>query len=215
MKILIVDDHPLIREGLGQLLKGRYPQAQVVLAGSGAEAVALLLPHRDIDLVLLDYNLADMTGLEVLHEFSRVRAHLAVLIVSGSSNPHLMQQTLNAGALGFVLKSGAIDEIFEAIDLALHGEKYIPPELRDYNALELSEGKSPRARLSHRQETVLYGVMDGQTNREIALSLGLSEETIKNHVSAILRHFESGNRTQAVVAAADAGYSKRKTRKTA
>jgi DNA-binding NarL/FixJ family response regulator len=123
-----------------------------------------------------------------------------------------MQQTLNAGALGFVLKSGAIDEIFKAVDLALHGEKYIPSELRAFHALELSEGKSPRARLSHRQETVLYGVMEGQTNREIAQSLGLSDETIKNHVSAILRYFEADNRTQAVVAAADAGYSKRKTK---
>jgi DNA-binding NarL/FixJ family response regulator len=215
MKILIVDDHPLILEGLRQLLMGRYPHAQLVLAATGAQAIDLLVPHRDIDLVLLDYKLPDMTGLEVLREFARVRAKLAVLVVSGSTNPHLMQQTIDAGALGFVLKSDSIDEIFEAIDLALHGEKYIPPELRAYHALELSEGKSPRARLSHRQETVLYGVMDGQTNREIALALRLSEETIKNHVSAILRHFESANRTQAVVAAADAGYIKRKTRKNA
>ena len=140
MKILIVDDHPLVREGLGQLLKGRYPQAQCVFAGTGAQAIDLLLPHRDIDLVLLDYKLEDMTGLEVLREFARVRGQLAVLVVSGSTNPHLMQQTLDAGALGFVLKSGTIDEVFQAVEVALRGEKYIPPELQAFQLLEKSGG---------------------------------------------------------------------------
>jgi len=215
MKILIVDDHPLILEGLRQLLMGRYPHAQLVLAATGAQAIDLLVPHRDIDLVLLDYKLPDMTGLEVLREFARVRAKLAVLVVSGSTNPHLMQQTIDAGALGFVLKSDSIDEMFKAVELALRGDKYVPGTLQAFQLLERSGGQSIRARLSHRQETVLHGLMDVQTNREIALALRLSEETIKNHVSAILRHFESANRTQAVVAAADAGYIKRKTRKTA
>jgi DNA-binding NarL/FixJ family response regulator len=215
MKILIVDDHPLILEGLRQLLLGRYPHAQLMLAATGAQAIDLLLPHRDIDLVLLDYKLPDMTGLEVLREFVRVRAKLAVLVVSGSTNPHLMQQTIDAGALGFVPKSDSIDEMFKAVELALRGDKYIPGTLQAFQLLERSGGQSIRARLSHRQETVLHSLMSGQTNREIALALRLSEETIKNHVSAILRHFEADNRTQAVVAAADAGYIKRKTRKNA
>ncbi|MDH4481718.1 MAG: response regulator transcription factor [Rhodoferax sp.] len=210
MKMLIVDDHPVVLVGLSQLLQGRYPQAQLVLAGTGAQAIDLLMPHRDIDLVLLDYQLEDMTGLEVLREFARVRAQLAVLVVSGSTNPHLMQQTIEAGALGFVLKSGSIDEMFKAVELALRGESYVPPELQAFQLLERSGGKAIRARLSMRQEEVLYGLMDGQTNRHIAQALGLSDETIKNHVSAILRHFEADNRTQAVVAASDAGYRRHK-----
>ena len=211
MKILIVDDHPLIREGLAQLLKGRYPQMQILLAGSGAQAVEMLLPHRDIELVLLDYKLTDMTGLEVLREIFRVRSRLSVLLVSAAANPHLMQQTMDAGALGFVLKSGDTEEMFKAVDLALRGEKYLPPELQAFQALARSGGRTLRPRLSHRQQTVLYGLMEGHSNREIALELGLSEETIKNHVTAILRHFEADNRTQAVLAAADSGYSRRKT----
>lgn len=211
MKILIVDDHPLIREGLAQLLKGRYPQMQILLAGTGAQAVEMLLPHRDIELVLLDYKLTDMTGLEVLREIFRVRSRLSVLLVSAAANPHLMQQTMDAGALGFVLKSGDTEEMFKAVDLALRGEKYLPPELQAFQALARSGGRTLRPRLSHRQQTVLYGLMEGHSNREIALELGLSEETIKNHVTAILRHFEADNRTQAVLAAADSGYSRRKT----
>lgn len=211
MKILIVDDHPLIREGLAQLLKGRYPQMQILLAGTGAQAVEMLLPHRDIELVLLDYKLTDMTGLEVLREIFRVRSRLSVLLVSAAANPHLMQQTMDAGALGFVLKSGDTEEMFKAVDLALRGEKYLPPELQAFQALARSGGRTLRPRLSHRQQTVLYGLMEGHSNREIAAKLGLSEETIKNHVTAILRHFEADNRTQAVLAAADSGYSRRKT----
>ena len=210
MKILIVDDHPLIREGMTQLLKGRYPQMELLQAGTGAQAVEMLLPHRDIELVLLDYKLTDMTGLEVLREISRVRSRLAVLVISAAANPHLMQQTMEAGALGFVLKSGDTEEMYKAIDLALRGEKYLPPELQAFQALTRS-GVRTRPRLSHRQQTVLYGLMEGHSNREIALELGLSEETIKNHVTAILRHFEADNRTQAVLAAADSGYSRRKT----
>lgn len=211
MKILIVDDHPLIREGLAQLLKGCYPQMQILLAGTGAQAVEMLLPHRDIELVLLDYKLTDMTGLEVLREIFRVRSRLSVLLVSAAANPHLMQQTMDAGALGFVLKSGDTEEMFKAVDLALRGEKYLPPELQAFQALARSGGRTLRPRLSHRQQTVLYGLMEGHSNREIAAKLGLSEETIKNHVTAILRHFEADNRTQAVLAAADSGYSRRKT----
>ena len=211
MKILIVDDHPLIREGLAQLLKGRYPQMQILLAGTGAQAVEMLLPHRDIELVLLDYKLTDMTGLEVLREIFRVRSRLSVLLVSAAANPHLMQQTMDAGALGFVLKSGDTEEMFKAVDLALRGEKYLPPELQAFQALARSGGRTLRPRLSHRQQTVLYGLMEGHSNREIAAKLGLSEETIKNHVTAILRHFEADNRTRAVLAAADSGYSRRKT----
>ena len=211
MKILIVDDHPLIREGLAQLLKGRYPQMQILLAGTGAQAVEMLLPHRDIELVLLDYKLTDMTGLEVLREIFRVRSRLSVLLVSAAANPHLMQQTMDAGALGFVLKSGDTEEMFKAVDLALRGEKYLPPELQAFQALARSGGRTLRPRLSHRQQTVLYGLMEGHSNREIAAKLGLSEETIKNHVTAILRHFDADNRTQAVLAAADSGYSRRKT----
>jgi DNA-binding NarL/FixJ family response regulator len=211
MKILIVDDHPLIREGMAQLLQGRYPQMEILQAGTGAQAVEMLLPHRDIELVLLDYKLTDMTGLEVLREIFRVRSRLSVLLVSAAANPHLMQQTMDAGALGFVLKSGDTEEMYKAVDLALRGEKYLPPELQAFQALTRSGVRATRPRLSHRQQTVLYGLMEGHSNREIAVKLGLSEETIKNHVTAILRHFDADNRTQAVLAAADSVYSRRKT----
>lgn len=210
MKILIVDDYPLIREGLGQLLRGVYPDIDLLHAGTGAQAVDALLPHRDIDLVLLDYKLPDMTGLEVLREFARVRPRLAVLVISGWSNPQLMQQTFDAGACGFVLKSGNTEKLLEAIDMVLGGAQYVPPELKIFRQITHSGDGSGRAGLSPRQETVLYGLLDGQSNHQIAQSLDLSDETVKSHVTAILRYFNADNRTQAVLAAVDAGYSKPK-----
>lgn len=210
MKILIVDDYPLIREGLGQLLRGMYPLVDLVHAGTGAQAVDALLPHRDIDLVMLDYKLPDMTGLEILREFARLRPGLAVLVISGWNNPQLMQQTFDAGARGFVPKSGNNENLLKAIDLVLSGQEYVPPELKAFRKMiGLPHGGS-RPGLSPRQETVLHGLLDGQSNHEIAQSLDLSDETVKNHVTAILRFFNADNRTQAVLAAVDAGYSKPK-----
>lgn len=209
MKVLIVDDHALMREGLGQLLAGMYPNMALLHAANGAQAIALLLPHRDIDLVLLDYQLPDMTGLEVLRQLGKIQPELAVLVISGSLNPHLMQQTLSAGACGFVQKSGNTQELIRAIDLVLKGGVYLPPELKALNDSGIGSGINT---LSPRQETVLHRLMDGQSNREIAQELDLSEETVKTHVSAILRYFNAENRTQAALAALEFGFRSPKRR---
>lgn len=203
MKVLIVDDHALMREGLAQLLAVMYPDLALLHASNGAQAIALLLPHRDIDLVLLDYQLPDMTGLDVLRQLGKIQPELTVLVISGSLNPHLMQQTLSAGACGFVQKSGNAQELIKAIDLVLKGGVYLPPELQ---ALKDSGSSSGTNTLSPRQETVLHRLMDGQSNREIAQELDLSEETVKTHVSAILRYFNAENRTQAALAALEFGF---------
>ena len=203
MKILIVDDHALMREGLDQLLAGMYPDLALLHAANGAQAIAMLLPHRDIDLVLLDYQLPDMTGLDVMRQFAKIQPGLTVLMISGSVNPHLMQQTLGAGACGFVQKTGSAKGLVQAIDLALKGGVYVPPELQ---ALRTSGSSFGANTLSPRQETVLHRLMDGQSNREIAQELDLSEETVKTHVSAILRYFNAENRTQAALAALDFGF---------
>ena len=200
---MIVDDHALMREGLGQLLLGLYPDLVLLHAANGAQAVAMLLPQRDIDLVLLDYQLPDMTGLDILRQFARVQPTLAVLVISGSANPNLMRQTLSAGARGFVQKTGNVQALVQAIDAVLNDGTYTPPELQALVAL----GNGMRTvDLSPRQETVLYGMMDGRSNREIALELNVSEETVKTHVSAILRFFNAENRTQAALAAVESGF---------
>jgi DNA-binding NarL/FixJ family response regulator len=189
VKILIVDDHALVREGLGQVLSGIYPRLQLLHAGTGASAIDMLLPHRDIDLVLLDYHLPDMNGLEVLRQMGRIQPALVVLMISGSTTLQLIQLALKNGAAGFVTKSGNTDDLLEAISQVLSGEIYLPQELRPLAAAGKASLAAP---LSRKQEQVLRG---------------FSEETIKTHVSAILRYFHADNRTQAVRAAANYAFN--------
>jgi DNA-binding NarL/FixJ family response regulator len=202
VKILVVDDHSLVREGLCQVLKGLDEHVEVLQAGTCTQAFALAASHHDLDLILLDYHLPDMTGLDALDILGQRHPELPVVMLSGSANVQIMRQVLRAGAAGFVTKSSLSDELMSAIRQVLVGDVYLPPELE----AAPSNGSSSAAPLTQRQELVLHGLLDGRSNREIGEALSLSEETIKTHVTAILRHFDVQNRTQAVVAAARRGY---------
>ncbi len=208
MKILVVDDHALVREGLRQVLKGLDEDLEVLQAGTCAQAFGLAQTHGDLDLVLLDYHLPDMNGLDALPIFGERHPELPVVLLSGSANTHIMRQVLQAGAAGFVTKSCVSDELLRAVRNVLNGDIYLPSELNASTAIaekvdeKLTEGPA----LTQRQELVLRCLLDGQSNREIADHLRVSEETVKSHVAAILRQFDVQNRTQAVVIAARHGY---------
>lgn len=206
MKILVIDDHALVREGLHQVLKGLDENVSVLQAGTCAQAFAIADAHPDLDLVLLDYHLPDMTGLQALDVFGKDHPELPIVMLSGSANIQVMRQVLQSGASGFVTKSTLSDELLNAVRLVLEGDVYSPIELEaDYGAppFDAASSKPP---LTQRQELVLRELLDGRSNREIGTSLNVSEETVKTHVAAILRYFDVQNRTQAVVAAARSGY---------
>lgn len=206
MKILVVDDHALVREGLRQVLKGLDENLEVLLSGNCNQAFALAQIHGDLDLVLLDYHLPDMNGLDALAIFGERHPELPVILLSGSANIQIMRQVLEAGAAGFVTKSSLSDELLHAVRQVMQGNVYLPQELTsEFGTLQNLPGlqKSP---LTQRQELVLRCLLDGLSNKDIADLLHVSEETVKTHVAAILRHFDVQNRTQAVVAAARVGY---------
>ena len=205
MKILVVDDHALVREGLRQVLKGLEENLEVLQAGTCAQAFSVAETHGDLDLVLLDYHLPDMNGLEALGVFGERNPELPIVLLSGSANIQIMRQVLQAGAAGFVTKSCVSDELLRAVRSVLNGDIYLPQELSaDSNFEQVAPVSRPL--LTQRQELVLRCLLNGMANREIADQLHISEETVKTHVTAILRHFEVQNRTQAVVAAARSGY---------
>lgn len=211
VKILVVDDHALVREGLRQVLKGLEEQLEVLQAGTCAQAFALAQTHGDLDLVLLDYHLPDMNGLEALAIFGQRHPELPIVLLSGSANIQIMRQVLQAGAAGFVTKSCVSDELLRAVRSVLGGDIYLPQELGAGCETEQADAQ-PKPELTQRQELVLRCLLDGLANREIAEQLNVSEETVKTHVAAILRHFDVQNRTQAVVAAARIGYRPMSTR---
>jgi DNA-binding NarL/FixJ family response regulator len=205
VKILVVDDHALVREGLRQVLKGLEENLEVLQAGTCEQAFALAQTHGDLDLVLLDYHLPDMNGLAALGIFGERHPELPIVLLSGAANTQMMRQALQAGAAGFVTKSCVSDELLRAVRSVLSGDIYLPQELNGASAMETSV-PGAKAVLTQRQELVLRCLLDGLANREIADQLHVSEETVKTHVTAILRHFDVQNRTQAVVAAARMGY---------
>lgn len=214
MKILVVDDHALVREGLRQVLKGLDSDVDVLEAGSCSRAFELAGQHTDLDLVLLDYHLPDMNGLEALDVFACQHPELPIIVLSGSVNPRVMRQVLSKGAAAFLTKSGMSDELLSVTRLVLAGDVYVPPELMAAStgtpAAELpAESAAPQ--FTPRQEEVLSLLLDGYANKEIGRMLSLSDETVKNHVTAILRGFGVTTRTQAVLAANRHGYTRADT----
>jgi DNA-binding NarL/FixJ family response regulator len=204
VKILVVDDHALVREGLRQVLKGLEECVEVLQAGTCSQAFSIAQTHGDLDLVLLDYHLPDMNGLDALAIFGDQHPELPIVLLSGSANTQIMRQVLQAGAAGFVTKSCVSDELLRAVRSVLNGDIYLPQELN--GSVIPSQDQSGKPVLTQRQELVLRCLLDGLANREIADHLHVSEETVKTHVAAILRHFDVQNRTQAVVTAARNGY---------
>ncbi|MBI3531934.1 MAG: response regulator transcription factor [Burkholderiales bacterium] len=214
LKILVVDDHALVREGLRQVLKGLDADVDVLEAGLCGRAFELADLHTDLDLVLLDYHLPDMNGLDALDVFARKHPELPVIVLSGSVNPRVMRQVMNKGAAAFLTKSGMSDELLSVTRLVLAGDVYVPPEvmaaMADQPEAELQTGQSA-PQFTPRQEEVLYLLLDGYANKEIGRMLNLSDETVKNHVTAILRGFGVTTRTQAVLAANRHGYVRSQT----
>lgn len=198
-----------MREGLCQVLKGLEADVEVLEAPNCALAFELTAQHPDLDLVLLDYHLPDMNGLDALEVFGAKHPELPIVMLSGSVNPNIMRQVIAQGAAGFITKAGKSNELLAVLRLVLDGEVYIPPELdAGLQPGEHVNGGYAPLQFTQRQEEVLYLMLDGRTNREISQTLNLAEETIKTHVTAILRGFGVRNRVQAVMEAGRCGYRK-------
>jgi DNA-binding NarL/FixJ family response regulator len=206
MKILAIDDHELVQEGLNHVLQMLGDDIDVIQADNAQEAFMVLIGHRDLDLILLDYHLPDMTGLEMLQQLGRRAPEVPVLMISGMANAQLMRQVLTAGAAGFISKSNSSAALLKAIKVVLDGGIYTPDDLLDLEG-QIVDGTMPkRPSLSRTQERVFRCMVDGLSNRDIAQRLEIGEETVKSHVSSILRHFDVQNRTQAVLAGVNYGF---------
>jgi DNA-binding NarL/FixJ family response regulator len=210
LKILVVDDHALVREGLCQVLQGLLPGevTEVLQAADCRRAFEQADSHPDIDLVLLDYHLPDMNGLAALAIFGKKHPELPVVILSGSANPSIMQRVLAQGAAGFITKSGVSDELIHALRRVLDGEVYSPAAFGPIQSANGLNQTSQPPVFTPRQEEVLRLLLEGCSNREISETLGLSDETIKTHVTSILRGFGVKTRMQAALEAGRWGYGK-------
>jgi len=184
VKLLIIDDHPIVRAGLRRLLAAE-PQLDVAEAASGPEAISAFREWRP-DLVILDLNLPGLSGLEVLSRLLIEDPKARILVVSMYDNPAYVARVLQAGARGYVSKNAPPEQILEAVRRVGSGRSYVDPEAAQELALtNVRPPASPVARLSARDIDILRLLAEGSSLAEIAASLGVSYKTVANHCTQL------------------------------
>ena len=201
-RFIIVDDHPLFRGALRQALGGAFAGAEILEAGSLDELANTLATAQELDLILLDLAMPGVHGVSGLIYLRAQHPEVPVVIVSASDDAATIRQCLDCGASGFIPKSQPVERIREAIRMIIGGEVWLPPDvdLSSEPAGESAEHVSRLSTLTPQQVRVLMMLGEGLLNKQIAFKLGVSEATIKAHVSAILQKLGVDSRTQAVIA---------------
>lgn len=213
MKFLVADDHHLIREGLRYALEGAFDDLLIREAANGDQVLSEVAKSPNLDLVLLDYFMPDTDGYELVSELCRRHAQIPVIILSAADDPLLMQKLLELGAAGYLSKATDHEAIVDAIRHVLAGGIYVPentPGVRPNGArpgpAAFRETRRLLERLTQRQRQVLRFMAHGMTNKDISRELSVSENTVKVHVTAILKALGVSNRTQAVLMAQRLGF---------
>lgn len=201
MKVLVVDDHPLIREALRNVLAELDAKCELLESADSAGALGMAASHADIDLVLLDLNLPDTDGFTTLEEIRRRRPATAVVVCSAQRDRQLVTRAIALGAVGYIPKSTSHDVMVSALRLVCSGGMYLPPEV-----LAAAQPGTGESQLTARESQVLALMLEGKSNKRISRQLGMAEATVKNHVTAILKALGASNRTEAVIAAGRLGW---------
>lgn len=218
MKILVADDHNLVREGLRPFLEELEPGVEIFEADSFDEAFRIAGKTADLNLVLMDLKMPGMNGFDGLIKMCKEFKNLPVVILSGHFNRHDVLEAIEHGAVGYIPKTISGSSMINALRLVLSGEKYIPSAAFQENSEDSDDspigkngaGKSikdgPLSRLSDRESEILGHLIEGNTNKEIARKLGLQEITVKVHLRNIYRKMDASNRAQAVRIALQNGW---------
>ena len=213
--VLIIDDHPLVQQGVATALTLLADDVRVIAARDAEEGLALAADTPDLDLVLLDLALPDMSGFNLIDKLHERLPSLPVVVLSAHEEPENVRRAINAGAIGFVPKSAAARVLIDTLRQVLAGNVTVPLALPSSgplvsNVLAAKEGNAALtapdvARLTLRQLDVLSRVCQGKTNKQIATELDLSVKTVKAHVTALFRVLGVVNRTQALLVARQMG----------
>ncbi len=216
MKILIVDDHALVRHGMSYVVKEGFPEADVVEAEGAAVALEIIHAGGKIDLALVDVRMPDFDGLELLRSIKIEWPEMPVVMLSTYENAPYVKRALADGAAGYLLKDATPEDLSQAINVAISGSGNVLSPRVIANLFEDHEssgrgidnghgGRRNEYSLTARENDILALLAEGRANRDIAGVLFLSEKTVKAHLAAIFRKLGVANRTQAAMAAVQMG----------
>ena len=198
---ILADDHPLFRHALRQTLEPHFPAARIVEAGTLDQVAAAIEARDDPDLVLFDLNMPGARGFSGLMYLRAQYPAVPVCVISASEDPDTIRRSLALGAIGFVPKSSTPAAIRDAVETILNGGAWSPPGIEVGRTAELDDLAGRLRSLTPQQLRVLMMMGEGLLNKQIAYELGVSEATVKAHVSAVLQKLGVENRTKAVLAA--------------
>src|SRR5258708_8532593 len=203
-RLVIADDHPVFREGLRQVVASVVTEAKIDEAGSFEDLTALLEQDSEVDLILLDLTMPGISGFSGLIYLRAQYPAIPVVIVSASDDVGTIRRSLDFGASGFIPKRFGVETLRDAILKVMEGDVWVPPDtdLSSADDPDMTRLLDPLVTLTPQQVRVQVVMSEGLLNKQIAYELGVSEATIKAHVSAILQKLGVESRTQAVIAAA-------------
>lgn len=211
MRILVVDDHALVRRGMSYVVKEGFPDAEVVEAESATVALEALHANADVDIALVDVRMPDLDGLELLRAIKGEWPAIPVIMLSTYENAPYVKRALSDGASGYLLKDATSEDLSQAINVAMSGSGNVlsPRVIQNLFDEQLNGGNENGRRneysLTQRENDILARLAEGRSNRDIAQSLFLSEKTVKAHLAAVFRKLGVTNRTQAAMMAVQMG----------
>lgn len=201
IRVMLVDDHKMLREGIKQLLEFDSDLDVVCQASSGQECLDLVAKSLP-DVVLLDINLPDFNGIRVLKEIKKKHKRVRVLMLTVHNEVEYLMDALDNNADGYILKDSGSDELLKAIKAVYRGERYIESDLiPSLNArLIQQESESDIVKdITKREKQILACIAEGKSNSDISVDFGISEQTVKNHITSLFKKIGVKDRTQAAV----------------
>ncbi len=207
VKVMIVDDHPVVWQGMKMLLESQEGIDVVTVAENGVDAIKFLTENDDvqIDVVLLDLNMPEMNGIDTCKAIRELREDTQVVVLTSHHEDAMVFPAIKAGALSYLLKNSPYNEIIDAVRAAAKGEARLHPRIAQKLMQDIAGTRPKLDTLTARELEVLKELAQGKDNKLIAKDLGLSDQTVKVHVSNILSKLYLGDRTQAAIYALKQG----------
>lgn len=199
IRVMVVDDHPVLRDGVSAILENQTDMGMVCEARDGQEAVALYAQHRP-DVTLMDMQMPGMNGVDAIAAIRKADPAARIIVLTTYAGDVLAVRALKAGAAGYLLKSSLRTELIDAIRSVHRGQRHVHPDVAEEIALHVVDDA-----LSEREVVVLSLVAVGKANKQVAAIMGLSEETVKGHLKSIFAKLDVADRTHAVTVAARRG----------